>query len=106
MKAFIDNKLIFSDERKYRVMRHLLFWFFWILYIGMSRFLSANTYKRVGHLDDPLIVFIESFCLVLPHTVLVFPMLYFILPHYIITGKYLRASLWVILFLILTTAVA
>ena len=106
MAAFIDNKFIFSDERKYRVMRHLLFWLFWTLYIGMSRFLSAYTYKRVGHLDDPLIVFIESFFLVLPHVVLVYPMLYFILPRYIITGKYFRASLWVILFLILTTAVA
>ncbi|HET6767547.1 MAG TPA: histidine kinase [Chitinophagaceae bacterium] len=106
MKAFIDTTFIFSDERKYRVMRHLLFWFFWILYIGMTRFLSANTYKKVGHFDDPLIVFIESFFLVLPHTVLVYPMLYFILPRYIITGKYFRASLWVILFLILTTAAA
>ena len=106
MKAFIDNKFIFSDERKYRVMRHLPFWFFWILYIGMTRFLSANTYKRVGHLDDPLIVFIESFFLVLPHVVFVYPMLYFILPRYIIIGKYFKASLWVILFLILTTAAA
>jgi sensor histidine kinase YesM len=106
MKAFVDNRFIFSDDRKYRVMRHLLFWFFWILYIGMSRFLSANTYKRVGHLDNPLIVFIESFFLVLPHVVLVYPVLYFILPRYIIAGKYFRASLWVILFLILTTAAA
>ena len=106
MTAFIDNKFIFSDERKYRIGRHLLFWLFWILYIGMTRGLSANFYKRTGHLDDPLIVFIESFFLVLPHVVLVYPMLYFILPRYIITGKYFRASLWVILFLILTIAVA
>ena len=105
MKAFIDNKLIFSDERKYRVMRHLLFWFFWILYIGSSRVLGPNNYKRTGHLGDPLIVFIETFFVVLPHTIVVYPMLYFILPRYIVTGKYFKASLWFILFLILGAAV-
>ena len=105
MKAFIDNKFIFSDERKYRVMRHLLFWFFWILYIGSSRVLGPNNYKRTGHLGDPLIVLIETFFVVLPHTIVVYPMLYFILPRYIVTGKYFKASLWFILFLILGAAV-
>jgi len=106
MTAFINNKLIFSDERKYRIKRHLLFWGFWCLWYGMVRWLNPNTYKATGHFVNPFIAMIETFFLVLPHTVIVYPMLYFILPRYIVTGKYIKASLWIIFFLILTACVS
>ena len=103
----IDNsKFIFSDERKYRIQRHLLFWGFWGLWYGMVRELNPFTYKSTGHFVNPIITIIETFFLLLPHTVLVYPMLYFILPRYIITRKYVKASLWILLFLILTACVS
>ena len=102
----IDNsKFIFSDERKYRIQRHLLFWGFWGLWYGMVRELNPFTYKSTGHFVNPIITMIETFFLILPHAVLVYPMLYFILPRYIITGKYIKASLWILLLLILTACV-
>ena len=105
MPSFIDNKLIFSDERKYRIKRHLLFWGFWGFWYGMVRWLNPFTYRDTGHFVNPIIALIETFFLVLPHTVLVYPMLYFILPRYIVTGRYLKASLWILLLLILTACV-
>ena len=103
----IDNsKFIFSDERKYRIQRHLLFWGFWGLWYGMVRELSPITYKNTGHFVNPIISIIETFFLLLPHTVIVYPLLYFILPRYIVTGKYIKASLWILLFLILTACVS
>jgi len=105
MSSFIDNRLIFSRERKYRIKRHLLFWGFWGLWYGMVRELNPFTYKNTGHFINPMITMIETFFLILPHAVLVYPMLYFILPRYIVTGKHIKASLWVLLLLILTACV-
>lgn len=101
-----NNKFIFSDERKYRIQRHLLFWGFWGCWYGMVRELSPVTYKNTGHFVNPIITMVETFFLILPHTVVVYPMLYFILPRYISTGKYIKASLWILLFLILTACVS
>jgi len=100
-----NNKLIFSDERKYRIRRHLLFWGFWGFWYGMVRWLNPNTYKDTGHFANPIKIVIETFFLVLPHTMLVYLMLYFILPRFIVTGKYIKASLWILLLLILTACV-
>ena len=105
MPSFIDNKLIFSDERKYRMKRHLLFWGFWGFWYGMVRELNPFAYKATGHFVNPIITMIETFFLILPHAVLVYPMLYFILPRYIVIGKYIKASLWILLLLILTACV-
>ena len=104
MISIDNNKFIFSDERKYRILRHLVFWVFWGFYFGTARLLNPAGYKRTGHFADPIETIIETFFLILPHAVLVYPMLYFILPRYIVTGKYIKASLWVIVFLILTAA--
>ena len=97
-----NNKLIFSDERKYRIRRHLLFWGFWGFWYGMVRWLNPNTYKDTGHFANPIKIVIETFFLILPHTMIVYLMLYFILPRFIVTGKYIKASLWILLLLILT----
>ena len=105
MATLIDNKLFFSNERKYRIQRHLLFWFAWGFWFGMVRELNPTSYKNTGHFANPIITMIETFFLVLPHAVLVYPMLYFILPRFIVTGKYIKASLWILLFLILAVCV-
>jgi sensor histidine kinase YesM len=102
----IDNsKFIFSDERKYRIKRHLLFWGFWGFWYGIVRWLNPITYKDAGHFANPIKILIETFFLVLPHTMLVYLMLYFILPRFIVTGKYIKASLWILLLLILIACV-
>ena len=106
MATFIDSKLIFSDERKYRIRRHLLFWGFWGFWFGIVREFNPIAYKNTGHFVNPFMTMIETFFLVLPHAVLVYPLLYFILPRYIITRKYVKASLWILLFLILTACVS
>src|SRR5678809_1391885 len=102
MNNIYNSKLIFSDERKYRIIRHLLFWGIWGLWFGMSRWLNPLAYKRTGHFVNPIVTMIETFFFLLPHTLLVYTMLYFILPRYVVTGKYIKASLWIFLFLILT----
>lgn len=106
MATLIDNKLIFSDERKYRITRHLLFWGFWALWFGGVRWLSPYTFKSVGHFSNPVKILIETFFFILPHMIIVYSMLYFILPRYIVTGKYIIASTWIVVLLILTACIS
>ena len=105
MASFIDNKLIFSDERKYRIKRHLLFWGFWGFYFGMVRELNPMVYKQTGHFPNLIQTMAEAFLMLLPQAVLVYPLLYFILPRYVFTGKYIRASICVIVLLFLTISI-
>ena len=102
MKDIINNKFIFSDERKYRIRRHLLFWGFWGFYFGMVRELNPRYLKQTGHFPNLFQTMAEAFFMLLPQVVLVYPLLYFILPHYVFNGKYVRASFWFFVFLILT----
>jgi sensor histidine kinase YesM len=104
---FIDNnKFIFSDERKYRIKRHLLFWGFWGFYFGMVRELNPRYLKEHGHFPNLFQTMAEAFLMLLPQAMLVYPLLYFILPRYVFNGKYIKASLWVFVFLFLTILIS
>lgn len=106
MASFIDNRLIFSDEKKYRIKRHLLFWGFWGFYFGMVRELNPRFLKDHGHFPNLIQSMAEAFLMLLPQAVLVYPLLYFILPRYVFNGKYIKASLWVFVFLLLTISIS
>ena len=101
-----NNKFIFSDERKYRIKRHLLFWGFWGFYFGMVRELNPRYLKDHGHLPNLFQSMAEAFLFLLPQAVIVYPLLYFILPRYVFNGKYIKASLWIFVFLFLTVFVS
>jgi two-component system, LytTR family, sensor kinase len=101
-----NNKFIFSDERKYRIKRHLLFWGFWGFWFGMVRELNPSYLKLHGHFPNFFKTMAEAFLFLLPQAVLVYPLLYFILPRYFFNGKYIKASLWIFVFLFLTITVS
>ena len=103
----LSHEFIFSDERKYRIKRHLLFWGFVTFYIFLSKFLNpTKLLKAGGHLDNPFISYAETIILFIPQAlVLVYPLLYFILPRYLFKGKYLKAALWILALTILTISV-
>ena len=101
-----NNKFIFSDERKYRIKRHLFFWGFWGFYFGMVRELNPRYLIENGHFPNFFKTMGEAFLFLLPQAVLVYPLLYFILPRYVFNGKYIKASLWIFVFLLLTVFVS
>ncbi len=97
--------LVFSEKRSDRIKRHLLFWGFWGFYFGMVRELNPMFYKQTGHFPNLFKSMAEAFLMLLPQAVLVYPLLYFILPRYVFTGKYIRASICVIVLLFLTISI-
>jgi sensor histidine kinase YesM len=105
MINFENNKLIFSDEKKYRIRRHLLFWGCVTFYIFLTRFLNPTRIIANGRLDNPATSYVETLIFFMPQVVLVYPLLYFILPRYLFNGKYIKAALWILAFLILTVCI-
>jgi sensor histidine kinase YesM len=106
MSILGNNKFILSDERKYRIYRHLLFWGFWGFWFGLVREFNPKFLKDTGHLPNIFQSMAEAFLLLLPQAIVVYPFLYFILPRYVFTGKYIKASFWVIILLIITICVS
>jgi sensor histidine kinase YesM len=106
MNILGNNKFILSDERKYRIYRHLLFWGFWGFWFGLVREFNPKFLKDTGHLPNIFQSMAEAFLLLLPQAIVVYPFLYFILPRYVFTGKYIKASFWVIILLIITISVS
>ena len=106
MSFFIDNKIIFSDERKYRIRRHLLFWAFWGLYFGIVREFHPRYFKSTEHFPNLFQSLAQSFFMLLPQVVFIYPLLYFVLPRYIFTGKYLKATGWAVVLLFLSVSVS
>lgn len=106
MSIIGDNKFILSNEKKYRIWRHVIFWGLWGLYFGLARFFNPKVLKDTGHFPDFFKTMTEGFLFLLPQAVMVYPFLYFILPRFVFTGKYIKASVWTIVFLILTIAVS
>jgi sensor histidine kinase YesM len=102
MSSVLNTRFILSDERKYRIRRHLLFWSFWGFYFGMVRELNPKVLKDTGHFPNPAQTFAEAFLMLLPQAILVYPLIYFILPRYVFNGKFIKASLWIFLFLFST----
>ena len=97
-----SNNFIFSDDRKYRIQRHLVFWGFWGFYFGMIRELNPIVYKQSGHFPNLFQSIAEAFLMLLPQVVFVYPLLYLILPRYAFNGKYIRASISIIVLLFIT----
>ncbi len=94
MASFIDNKLIFSDERKYRISRHLLFWSCYWIYFGFLH--AANSYgaSEIMYFNNLPYTLTESLLLLIPQLVIAYPMLYFILPRYFLKKKYVEGFLF------------
>jgi LytS/YehU family sensor histidine kinase len=94
--------LILSEKRSDRIKRHLLFWAIWSFYFTMVRFLNPLVIIQTGHTANFFQVLLESILMLLPQTVLVYPLISFVLPRYIFTGRYIIGAVWFIVFLFLT----
>jgi hypothetical protein len=89
------NPLIFSNNPRYRITRHLLFWICWIMYDTI--FMSLSYGPRLGFwnafwgslLEEVLSMPLDmTFC---------YAVIYFLIPQYLGKGKYIRMlMLWLL----------
>jgi sensor histidine kinase YesM len=87
-------EFIFSEEKKYKVLRHLAFWSSWWLYFLLCFFLFQQPIAgriRPYYLAPGDHLPLKTFLLVLLFALTCYPLIYLILPK-IIKGKWLKAS--------------
>lgn len=96
---------IFSDERKYRIKRHVAFWLVWyITQAFLYSFLAVNTGRLYFiRLQSS---FLESLVYLLPHMFLSYSLMYFVIPKYLLKQKYWPTSIWVIILSLLTAGIS
>ncbi|HSC38111.1 MAG TPA: histidine kinase [Chitinophagaceae bacterium] len=96
---------IFSDKLKYRLRRHLAFWGFWWIFLGvLYSFLGMNPqYNYWWYLLDSTI---ESAAFLPIHIFLSYSLIYFVLPHYLLRQKYWQTVLWVLALFLMTAGLS
>jgi sensor histidine kinase YesM len=87
---------IFSDSRKYKISRHVAFWFFWWVSQGFL-YAFAPINNSLGYGVRLLISLVESFIYLIPHIFLSYSLLYFVIPRFLLRQKYWETAAWVIL---------
>jgi sensor histidine kinase YesM len=94
---------IFSDERKYRLQRHLLFWFCWWAFQAILYSFVAFA-KPYGFAPRLQLSSIEAFFYMGPHIFFSYSLMYWVIPRHLLKGRYVATILSVLL-LVLATAV-
>lgn len=97
-----SQQFIFSEERSDRIKRHLVFWFFWGLWFTFIHALLPMTNPGSNYFKNIPYSLVESPLLLIPQIFLTYPLLYFVLPRYILTNKYIKAIFWCAVFLVIS----
>src|SRR5581483_3851126 len=105
MQATQQYPFIFSDAPKYRIRRHLAFWVFWWLFQGVLY--SVIGFSDIGpyylQLADSTC---ESLVYLTMHIFLSYSLMYFVIPRYVLTHKYVQTAIWVCICFLLTAALS
>jgi sensor histidine kinase YesM len=96
---------IFSDEKKYRIRRHIAFWFFWWIFQAFLYSLVAvkSAYGYRLRLESSIV---ESLIYLIPHIFLSYSLMYFVIPRFVLKQKYWTAVVWLTVLAILTAAMS
>lgn len=96
---------IFSNARRYRIVRHAAFWTFWWLFQG---FLYAFTPAPAGvsYLARIPYSMVESAIYLVAHIFLAYSLMYFVLPRYLLQNKYVATGIWVLVLFLATAAIS
>lgn len=95
---------IFSNERKYRIRRHVAFWVTWWLF--MAVIYSAGYGPVVPYSDAIFRSTVEALIFLPTHIFLSYSLIYFVIPRYIVTGKYLKGVVCVFVLFVLSALVS
>ena len=100
-----QHPFIFSNEPRYRLPRHLLFWSFWWLFQGfLYSFVAGNNLPGYGvKLELSLL---DSFLFMIQHVFLAYALMYFVIPRFLLQQRYLTTSILTLALFIATAFVS
>jgi hypothetical protein len=92
------HPLIFSNNPRYRIARHFLFWTCWILY---DTIFSALSYPKLGFWGSFWGCLLEEFLSMPMDMAFCYSIIYFLIPHYLRKGQYIRMIVFWVIFSVL-----
>lgn len=92
---------IFSDEKKYRIQRHLAFWGFWWIFQAFLYSFVAITRPNQYLIRFP-VALMESFIFLFAHIFLAYSLMYFLIPKFLLKQRYRETVIWTIILFLLT----
>ena len=96
---------IFSDERRYRIRRHVAFWVFWWLSQGfLYSFLQVHGIR--SYFQRLPVSITESLVFMINHMFLGYALMYFVIPKFILKQRYWRAIGWTTILFLLTALIS
>ncbi|HEV7780571.1 MAG TPA: histidine kinase [Chitinophagaceae bacterium] len=100
-----QHPFIFSDERKWRIRRHLAFWVFWWLFQG---FLYSFIVLRISsdYFVQLPVSIMESFFFMVNHIFLAYGLMYFVIPRFLLKQRYLQTAAWTLLLFFFTACLS
>lgn len=98
------QNFIFSEKRGDRLKRHLVFWLFWWLYFGTMHAVQPFN-PELSYFQKLPYTISESILHLVPHIILAYSMLYFVLPRYLLKNRYMPAILCTILLMFFTALI-
>lgn len=96
---------IFSDERRFRIRRHAAFWTFWWLFQGFLYAFTPVPFS-ISYLAKVPYSMVESAIYLWAHMFLAYSLMYFVLPRYLLQGKYLATGIWVLVLFLATASIS
>lgn len=92
------KNFIFSEKRSDRIKRHLLFWSCYWAYFTFFHIVGTGVPKTSQFRNIPYAT-LEAFSLYLPQILFTYALISFVLPRYLLKGKYFLSFLWIIFFM-------
>lgn len=93
--------IIFSNQPKNRILRHILFWLVWLLFFEFTYFMPYYWYpgwntqnipapvQEAGYISFYLLVLTNTMLAVIIHVFFTYVLIYYLLPRYLLKGRYI-----------------
>lgn len=99
------SPFIFSNAPKYRWRRHLAFWAVW-LFSQMFLYSFSPPLMKLDLLHRLEISGTDAVVYLLPHIFLSYTLMYFVIPRFVVKGKYVQTALLMVLLFLATGAIS
>ncbi|MDO6434835.1 histidine kinase [Flavitalea sp. BT771] len=96
---------IFSNELSYRLKRHLLFWSLWWLTQAFL-YSFAHGWSQLTYPQALALSMVDALFYMAPHIFLSYSLIYYVIPKFVVKGKYVQTAILVVLLFIATGAMS
>jgi sensor histidine kinase YesM len=98
---------IFSNQAKWRIFRHFVFWFLWFAFQAfLYSFSPSPILQNRSFLVRISMTAPESLIYLLPHMFLAYALMFIVITRYVLKGKYFKAVAITTIFFLITAAMS